>query len=112
MGGIGISRSARDAMRELRPNVLVTSVIEPLTWDSAMEIVRGNECVADISNNPHTQYLINNACPMVEMETKKATTTNSVSGRGGDPIPLVSGSAMGTEGKITVYKHNGGYRHQ
>ena len=31
--------------------------------------------------------------------------TNVVSGRGGVPIMLVSGSVMGTERKLTVYNH-------
>ena len=39
---------------------------------------------------------------------KTAEMTNVVSGRGGGPIPLVSGSAMGTEGQLTVYNYQGG----
>ena len=34
--------------------------------------------------------------------------TNDVSGRVGDPIPLVSGSAVGTEGQLRVYNHQVG----
>ena len=48
------ARSARDAMRALNPTILVTAVMEPLTWDNAMELVRGNNCVVDTSNNPCT----------------------------------------------------------
>ena len=81
---------------------------EPLTWDNTMELVRGNNCVVDISDNPRTHYLISNTCVMVEREPKTAETTNGVSGRGGGPILLVSGSAMGTEGQLTVYNHGGG----
>ena len=42
-GGRGTSkaRSARNAMRTLTPTVSVTAVEEPLTWDNAMEPVRG-----------------------------------------------------------------------
>ena len=68
-----------------------------------MDIGRGNDCVVYIRNNTHTQYLINGACVLVNMDPKIAAMTNVVSGRGGGPIPLVSGSAMGIKGKRTVY---------
>ena len=66
MGLMSKATSARDAMRALNPNVSVTSVMEPITWDKAMELVRGNDCMVDTSNNPHTRYLINDACVLVE----------------------------------------------
>ena len=53
------ARSAHDAMRELNTTVSVTAVTEPLTWFSAMELVRGNNCVVDAINNPCMRYLIN-----------------------------------------------------
>ena len=58
--------------------------------------------MVDASNNPRTQYLINEACVMAVRETKTSTMTNGVNGRGGGPIPLVSGRAMVTEGQLTV----------
>ena len=58
--------SARDSMRALNPTVLVTAVTELLTWDNAIELVRGNDCVVDASNNPRTRYLINNAYVLAE----------------------------------------------
>ena len=64
-----------------------------------MELVRGKKCVVDTSDNPCRWYLINDACVLAGNELKTAAMTNSVSGRGGGPIPLVSGSAMGTEGQ-------------
>ena len=81
-------------MRSLIPTASLT---EPLTWDNAMELVRGNNCVVDTSDNPCTWYLINDACVLAGRELKMATMTNGVSGRGGGPIPLVSGRAMVTE---------------
>ena len=92
-------------MRDLIPTVSVTAVTDPLTWDNAMKIVRGNDCVVDAINNPRTWNLINYACVMAGREPKTLAMTNSVSGRGGGPILLVSGSAMGTEGQLTVYNH-------
>ena len=102
------ARSSRDAMRSVNPTLLVTPMTEPLTWDSAMELVRGNKCVMDAINNPRTHYLINDACVMEGGEPKMAEMTNGVSGRGGGPIPLVSGSAMGIKGQLTVYNHSEG----
>ena len=56
------ARSACGARRALNPTVSVMSVMEPLTWDNDMVVVRGNNCVVDARNNPCTGYLINNAC--------------------------------------------------
>ena len=56
------ARSARDAMRALNPTVSVTALTESLTCNNAMELVRGNGCVVDDSDNPRTRYLINDAC--------------------------------------------------
>ena len=95
-------------MRALNPTVSVTAVTEPLTWDNTMQLVRGNDWVVDTRDNPCTWYLINYACVLAGRELKTATMTNGVSGRGGGPIPLVSGSAMGIEGQLTVYNHQGG----
>ena len=94
-------------MRALNPTVLVMAVTEPLTWDNAMELVRGNNRVLDTSDNPRTRYLINSACVLAEMDPKKASTTKGIIGRGVGPILLVSVSAMGTKGKLTVYNHWG-----
>ncbi|CAM9183413.1 unnamed protein product [Chrysoparadoxa australica] len=47
------------------------------------------DLVVDASDNPRTRYLINDACVL-----------------GGKP--LVSGSALGLEGQVTVYNYKGG----
>eukprot|EP00242_Pyramimonas_sp_CCMP2087_P007120 CAMPEP_0198199604 /NCGR_PEP_ID=MMETSP1445-20131203/2852_1 /TAXON_ID=36898 /ORGANISM="Pyramimonas sp., Strain CCMP2087" /LENGTH=327 /DNA_ID=CAMNT_0043869487 /DNA_START=140 /DNA_END=1120 /DNA_ORIENTATION=- len=54
--------------------------------DNAVELVRGHTVVVDCSDNPSTRYLINDACVV-------------------HGIPLVSGSAIGMEGQLTVYHH-------
>ena len=51
--------SIRNAMRFLNPTVLVTAVTEPLTWENAMYIGRGNYCAVDIRDNPPKHYLVN-----------------------------------------------------
>ena len=96
-------RSTHDAMRDLNPNVSVTAMTEPLTWENSMELVRGNDCVVDTSNNPCMPYMINEAYIMAERLPKTAAMTNSVSCRQVGPISLVSGRTMVTEGKPTVY---------
>ena len=48
-----------------------------------MELVRGNNCVVDTSDNPCTWYLINDACVLARRELKTAAMTNSVIGRRG-----------------------------
>ena len=63
--------------------------------------------MVDARDNPRTQYLINGACVLAGREPKSAAMTNGVSGRGVVPIPLVSGSAMGTEAKLMEYPHWG-----
>ena len=73
-----------------------------------MDIGRVNYCVVYIRNNPHTQYLINGACVIVIRDPKIVAMTNGVSGRGGGPILLVSGSAISTKRKLMVYNHWGG----
>ena len=100
--GTSKARSACDAMRALNPTVLVMVVMEHLIWEKYMEIVRGNECVVDARNNPCMLYLVKDTCIMAGREPKTAEMTNGVSGTEGGPIPLVSGSAMGTEGKLTI----------
>ena len=97
--------SVTNAMRDLNPTVFVMAVTEPLTWENLMDIGRVNDCVVYIRNNPHTQYLINGACVIVNRDPKIAAMTNVVSGRGGGPILLVSGRSMITEGQINIQNH-------
>lgn len=52
-----------------------------------MKLITKHDCIVDASDNPQTRYLINDACVL-----------------GGKP--LVSGSAMGIEGQLTVYNYN------
>ena len=78
---------------------------DPLTQDNAIELVRSNNSEVDTIDTPHTWYLINDTCVMAERETKTVAMTNGVSGRRGGPMPMVSGSVMGTKGQLTVYNH-------
>jgi len=87
--GMNKAESARRAVENLNPSILCTVVKEPLTANNALELISSSDCVVDASDNPQTRYLINDACVLSE-------------------IPLVSGSAMGIEGQLTVYNYRGG----
>ena len=63
--------------------------------------------MVETRNDIRTRYLINDTCVLAEREPKTAARTNGVNFRGGGPIPMVSGRAMGTEGKLTVCNHMG-----
>jgi adenylyltransferase/sulfurtransferase len=87
--GMNKAESACKAVKDLNPTIQCKAEKSPLTTSNALELVSSHDCVVDASDNPQTRYLINDACVL--------------SGK-----PLVSGSAMGTEGQLTVYNHKGG----
>ena len=60
-----------------------------LNSSNALQIMKSYNVVLDASDNPSTRYLVNDACIL----------TN---------LPLVSGSAVGMEGQLTVYNYLGG----
>ena len=82
--GMNKAVSACQTMKNLNPTINCTPVNEMLTFENAMDLVSKHDCVIDACDNPQTRYLVNDACIL----NKK---------------PLVSGSAMGTEGQLTVY---------
>lgn len=86
--GVGLNKaiSACDSMKRLNPTIHCTPITEMLTFDNALELVKNHDCVVDASDNPQTRYLINDACILSN-------------------TPLVSGSAMGVEGQLTVYSY-------
>jgi adenylyltransferase and sulfurtransferase len=87
--GLNKAISACHAMRALNPSIRCTPIPDMLTFDNALDLVSHHDCVVDASDNPQTRYLINDACVLAKK-------------------PLVSGSAMGTEGQLTVYNHKDG----
>jgi len=82
--GLNKAESASRALKELNPTVQIQTIAEPLTSDNALDLVSAHDLVVDACDNPRTRYLVNDACVLA--------------GR-----VLVSGSAMGTEGQLTVY---------
>lgn len=87
--GLNKAVSACQAMKALNPSIRCTPIADMLTFDNALDLVSRHDCIVDASDNPQTRYLINDACVLAKK-------------------PLVSGSAMGTEGQLTVYNHDGG----
>jgi adenylyltransferase/sulfurtransferase len=82
--GVNKAISACDTMKMLNPTVQCTAVTDMLTFENAMELVSVHDCVVDACDNPQTRYILNDACIL-------------------NGKPLVSGSAMGSEGQLTVY---------
>jgi len=87
--GMNKAESARRAVHNLNPSVSFNVINEPLTVNNALELISSSDCVVDATDNPQTRYIINDACV--------------ISG-----VPLVSGSAMGLEGQLSVYNYKGG----
>ncbi|XP_015277181.1 PREDICTED: adenylyltransferase and sulfurtransferase MOCS3 [Gekko japonicus] len=83
------ARSAAAALRELNSAVEVVPYELALGRDTALELVRAYDLVADCSDNVPTPYLVNDACVLA--------------GR-----PLVSASALRLEGQLAVYGYRGG----
>ena len=69
--------------------VQVVAYTEGFFPANALQLVSQYDVVVDASDNAPTRYLISDAC--------------CVLGK-----PLVSGAAIGTDGQLTVYHHNGG----
>lgn len=81
--------SARQAVLRLNPTIACVAIETALTAENALSLVQDCDCVVDATDNPATRYLINDACVLAGK-------------------PLVSGSAVGTQGQITVYNWKDG----
>jgi adenylyltransferase/sulfurtransferase len=87
--GMNKAISARQTLLALNPTIRCQALDIQLTHENALDLVQQSDCVVDASDNPKTRYLINDACV--------------IAGK-----PLLSGSAVGTEGQLTVYNFQGG----
>lgn len=82
--------SACKALKNLNPTVECIPLIRLFDGDDqCMDLVKNHDVVVDATDNPRTRYLINDTCVL------------SGDGR----TPLVSGSAMGSEGQLSVYNY-------
>ncbi|KAH8395715.1 hypothetical protein KR222_010268, partial [Zaprionus bogoriensis] len=84
--GMSKAESARIALLELNPNCQITCHPLLLNRFNALHILRSYDIVLDCTDNVATRYLLNDACVMLRK-------------------PLVSGSALKTDGQLTVYNY-------
>ena len=82
--------SAKNRLVDINSQVEVKVYNVQFSNENAMSILKEYEynVVVDASDNPRTRYLVNDACVLAG-------------------IPLVSGSAIGTEGQLTIYNYRG-----
>ena len=81
--------SAMTRIKALNPSIVVNTVTEKITAANLQDLVQGVDIVVDATDNYESRFLINDACVL----GKK---------------PLVSGSAVGMEGQITVFMPSSG----
>ena len=79
--------SAQESIRNLNPSIRCKVLTEPISADNAAELIRDYDVVVDATDNPLSRYVINDACVLMGK-------------------PLVSGSAVGTQGQLTIYNWN------
>lgn len=82
--------SAKNRLLEINSCITIKAYNVQFSHDNAMSLLKEFDynVVVDASDNPQTRYIINDACVLAG-------------------IPLVSGSAIGTEGQLTVYNYRG-----
>lgn len=90
-GNIGMakSESAKAWVENINPLVRVTSFDEHLTVKNALFILSSYDIVLDCTDSPATRYLVNDACVLLGK-------------------PLVSASALRSEGQLAIYNYRGG----
>jgi molybdopterin/thiamine biosynthesis adenylyltransferase/rhodanese-related sulfurtransferase/molybdopterin converting factor small subunit len=81
--------SARDAMRDINPNVQIDGYDVALSSENAFDIMSGYDMVVDGTDNFPTRYLVNDACVILKK-------------------PNVYGSIFRFEGQATVFAYPGG----
>lgn len=82
-------KSAAAACRAVNSSVEVVEHEEALRTSNALEIFSKYDIIVDATDNAPTRYLISDCCVVLGK-------------------PLVSGAAVGLEGQLTIYNHNGG----
>jgi adenylyltransferase and sulfurtransferase len=87
--GLNKAESACRAILNLNPSIQCIPIPQQLKASNALHLMSDYDVVVDASDNPATRYVINDACVLAGK-------------------PLVSGSAMGTQGQLTVCNWNNG----
>jgi len=106
--GTSKAQSARRAVVALNPTVTCVALEMAVTADNVLELLLQYDidCVVDASDNPQTRYLLNDACYLVGGVAAAAALESDNHHPKERKIPLVSGSAVGTEGQCTVYHYS------
>ncbi|CAN1339941.1 Adenylyltransferase and sulfurtransferase MOCS3 [Linum perenne] len=81
--------SAASACRAINSSIQIVEHQEALRTSNAIEIMSQYDIVVDATDNAPSRYMISDCCVVLGK-------------------PLVSGAALGMEGQLTVYNHNGG----
>ena len=90
--GVNVENKADSAtrfVRELNPAIVCISHREIINETNAIRLVQQYDVVVDATDNPRSRYILNDACVLAGKT-------------------LVSGSAVGLEGQLTVYNYHGG----
>jgi len=87
--GLSKAQSARESINRFNSNTECIAYNIRLDSSNALNLIQQYDVILDCSDNVPTRYLVNDACVL----QKK---------------PLVSGSALGMEGQMTVYNYLGG----
>eukprot|EP00917_Polyrhabdina_sp_WS-2016_P001011 GHVP01002041.1.p1 GENE.GHVP01002041.1~~GHVP01002041.1.p1 ORF type:complete len:395 (+),score=56.31 GHVP01002041.1:3-1187(+) len=83
------TESAEKSLKRMNSKIEYIKHTVRVNSGNIMEIVKGYDVVVDATDNIQTRYIINSACVFYK-------------------IPLVSGAAIGVEGQLSVYNHDGG----
>uniref|UniRef100_A0A0D3FBR8 Adenylyltransferase and sulfurtransferase MOCS3 n=1 Tax=Oryza barthii TaxID=65489 RepID=A0A0D3FBR8_9ORYZ len=81
-------KSAAASCRAINSSIKVFEYHITLNASNALDIMRQYDIVVDATNNLPSRYMISDCCVLMNK-------------------PLISGSAVGLEGQLTVYHHNG-----
>ncbi|XP_010449083.1 PREDICTED: adenylyltransferase and sulfurtransferase MOCS3-like [Camelina sativa] len=82
-------KSAAAACRSINSTIQIDEYVEALRTSNALEILSQYDIIVDATDNPPSRYMISDCCVLLGK-------------------PLVSGAALGMDGQLTVYNHNGG----
>lgn len=82
-------KSAAAACHAINSSITLIEHEEALKAENALDIVGKYDIVVDATDNLPSRYMISDCCVLLDK-------------------PLISGAALGLEGQLTVYHHNGG----
>ena len=79
--------SAQQTIQRYNPMIVCHAICDQLSTENAMEYLQKYDVIVDATDNLTSRYIINDACVWLKK-------------------PLVSGSAVTTQGQLTVYNHH------